>query len=453
MRWPGHVIFTLRIGESLPHVPSHLDCLAGAGRPASRLRNEKLDRVLNRYGGGGRCSCVFHARHSLGKAGEQHVGFDEIEEQLGLSRTYRIQIGHPQATGDVVDALREIAGVESAAEQTLATAPLAAGAAPSAIDLRAAWEPYEQIRAREARAIEPGDERITTATVDTGIIIGHPEFQRKCLAGYDTVDLGIGRLNSTMSLVGDSRGSDYNPHDDVGHGCLVAGIIGARGWRVPPGVAGRSLLLPVRVLAAAVADRAAKRVGVGALGDIDAGLKVAVDLGAVVINMSFGTPASSADKNGPPPHQRVIDYADHNGCILVAAAGNSALEEDYFPARHEKVIAVGALDRDLRRARFSTYGKHIALSAPGVRIIGTGLRGYQMNSGTSFAAPFVTGVAALLASRARRAGRTLNSAQAKRILIESARPLGGGFNNETGHGILDAAAALRKLDDFLGRPQ
>jgi subtilisin family serine protease len=286
--------------------------------------------------------------------------------------------------------------------------------------------------------------------VDTGIVVGHPEFQRKCLAGYDTVDLGMGKLASGMRLVGDSRGHDYNPYDDVGHGCLVAGVIGAQGWKIPRGAGGRTLILAVRVLAAAMGETP-KRVGVGALADIDCGIKIAVDLGASVINMSFGTPASSLDGAGETPHKRVIRYASDRGCVLIAAAGNSGVREQYYPAALPEVIAVASVDRSGERSRFSTWGDHICISAPGERIISAGRRGYASNSGTSFASPFVSGVASLLVSRARRRGKHIPAAVLRSVLVDSASPLGGGgFHPETGQGLLNAAAAIRLLDRRLG---
>ena len=70
-----------------------------------------------------------------------------------------------------------------------------------------------------------------------------------------------------------------------------------------------------------------------------------------------------------------------------------------------------------------------------------------MNSGTSFAAPFVAGAAALIVARARRAGVRIDGRAVKRLLTRSARPLGpGGFSPETGHGLLDVAAALDLFD-------
>lgn len=454
MQRPGHLIVTLQAGHALSHVPTHVDCLLGACRPCNHLDGGPLDRTLRRWGSAFRATGVFHARSALGMVGEQHSGFDDVEENLGLSRTYRIEIGARHHTADTVAALRDLPQIENVAPQTLAFTEndIAPPSAPVHRLTRAdAQLPHDVIHASEALALEPGDERVTVAVVDTGLALGHPEFQRKLLAGYDTVDLGIGSLGSGVMLVGDSLGRDFAARDETGHGSSVGGVLGAQGWRIPRGLAGLALLLPVRVLAAArVGPATAKPVGVGGLCDIDVGMKVAVDLGADVINMSFGTPQSGVDPAAPKPHARVVAYATHYECVLVAAAGNSGRDEPFYPAALPEVIAVGSADFAGQRSRFSTYGAHLTLCAPGERIVSAGRSGYQVNFGTSFAAPFVSGVAALLVSRARRAGRELNGADVKRLLIASARPLSGGFNPETGHGMLDAAAALRCLAAELG---
>lgn len=452
---PGYLQFTLSAGERLVHVPARLDHLAGNARSVNQLDGGDIDRVIDHFGGGGRCLTVYHARSSLGHPGERHTRYNDVEEAFGMSRTYQVQIAEPEHTRDVVLALRDLSLVESSTAQTLAiTQEELQPPGTDAASLRMlATEPHRRIHADQALAMEPGDERITVAIVDTGIVVGHPEFQRKCLAGYNAVDIGIGRLNEHMRLVGDSRGRDYNPYDYVGHGCHVGGIIGAQGWRVPRGVAGRALLLPIRVLAAAIVDgNRRRRIGVGALPDIDLGLKVACDLGADVVNMSFGTAGSGVDPDAPKPHAQVIVYLNHYGCVLVAAAGNSGIEEDYFPARLPSVICVGSVSREGRRSRFSTWGRHVALCAPGENIVSVAPSGgYQVNSGTSFAAPFVSAIAALMLGRANHLGKELGAANVRRLLIESASPLATtGFNAETGHGLVDAHAALVAVDRYLG---
>ncbi len=456
---PGRVLLVLVPGEARTNVPCRIDRLLGAALPATSIRDRRLDAVLN----GDEdflVTAVYHARRSFGQVGEQHVGYDDIEEGLGLSRSYAVELAGAERAPEVVERLRELPIVQSASLQTLAVAPfaVAADALEDPAVSAAAWGPHEQVGAREAHRIEPGDEDVWVGIVDTGISLPHPEFRRKLLAGYDTVHLGVGSDFGDVRLVGSSHGDDFAPRDEVGHGSHVGGVVGAHGWHLPPGIAGRSLLLPIRVLAAARDRKTGKLVGVGGLPDINAGLKVAVDMGADVLNLSFGTPASAVPE-GPPPHRDVIEYAAHYGCTLVAAMGNSGLAEAFYPAAYPEVIAVGSVNASGTRSSFSTTGEHIALCAPGERIVSAGRTGYEAGSGTSYAAPFVTGAAALLVARARRRNRNLNGTEVKKLLVESARPVGGGVSAETGSGQLDLVAALNRLDQALvsseppGRPR
>jgi subtilisin family serine protease len=447
---PGYVVFTLRPGEALERVPAHLDLLGGAARAVSRLDGGPVDRALRRSGDGFRAVGVFHARRSLAVPGEQHVGYDDVEESLGMSRTYRARLADESHTDAVIDRLRSVPTVESAAVQMLATTPFDATAyadAPGAALADSEPDPHDMIRSPEALVLEPGDERVIVACVDTGIALGHAELQRKLLAGYDTVDLGLGAIGGQMRLLGDSRGHDFSPLDDVGHGSQVAGIIGAQGWRMRKGVAGRAMILPIRVLAAARSAPGRAPVGIGALPDIDAGVKVAVDLGANVMNLSLGTPADSVADGGPLPHTQVVAYATRNNCVLVAAAGNSGKRESFYPAALPDVMAVASVDRQGIRSSFSTYGSHIAIAAPGERVNSSSRRGYKAASGTSFASPFVAAAAALVVAHARRTGHELGPRQVRDVLLGSARPLAAAPNEETGHGLLDVAAAIQRVDN------
>lgn len=449
-RRTGHVVITLAAGEGRPHPPAHLDVLAGAARPVSHLDAGRLDRTLRDAGGAFRATAVFHARRSFAQIGGRTGGYDDIEERLGLSRTYRLELADPSEAETAVRRVRELATVEGASLELLATVPMAVAAAPP-VTREQITAPHATVRGGEALALEPGDERVTVAVVDTGVSLGHPEFQRKLLSGYDAVELGLGRVSSDLTLVGDSHGRDFSPFDDVGHGSHVAGIIGAQGWQVPRGTAGRSLLLPIRVLAAARAEGQAVVTGVGSLCDIDAGLKVALDLGADVVNMSFGTPASAVDPAAPLPHESIIRYGAQRGCVLVAAMGNSGVNEPFYPAAFEQVIAVGSVADDGSRSAFSTYGSHVALCAPGENVVGVGRRGYRSSSGTSHAAPFVAGAAALLIARARRGGRHLPPTAVADLLTGTARPSASPAV-ETGAGVLDIPAALQAFDGRFGNP-
>ncbi len=454
-RRTGYLVLTLAPGEQRQHVPAQLDVLVGAARPSGRLTGGRLDRVLSSYGGAFRATAVFHARRNLGRVGSRSTGYDDLEERLGLSRTYRLELADPDRADRVIDTARELDVVESVMPDLLATTGTATiEAAP--VSRAEVLAPYAMVHSEEALAADPGDERVVVAVVDSGVSLGHSELQRKLLSGYDVVDLGIGSVNGEATLLGDSLGLDFAPTDDLGHGSHVAGVIGAQGWQVPRGVAGRSLLLPVRVLAAARVDaepaEPAEQVvtGIGAISDIDLGIKTAADLGARVLNMSFGTPAASLEPGTPPPHRAAIAYARSHGCVLVAAAGNSGHEEPFYPAADPEVIAVGSVRQDGTRSSFSTYGAHVALSAPGEHIVGVGRRGYRRATGTSHAAPFVSGAAALLLAHAARAGRALGADEVRSLLTGSAQP-SPAPPHEVGAGVLDVAAALALLDQHLSR--
>lgn len=434
---PGRLQVRLRAGVA-PGLPAHVDVVIGACCHAPRIDGGPLDRALRRWGGAFRATSVYPARRSLLRAGTQHLGYDEREHALGLSRTLRVELAERGGQRNAVEALRDLAAVEVVRPETLAFTQASARMGRPVDAARA------MVRADEALALEPGDERITVAIVDTGVALGHPELRRKLLAGYDTVDIASGSVGG-LDLVGDLRGLDFTPRDDVGHGSHIAGVLAAQGFRVPRGLAGRSLALPIRVLAAALSRSSHRRVGVGVLSDIDCGIKVACDLGADVLNMSFGTPESLVDAGAPPPHAEVVRYAAAGGRVLVAAAGNNGREERFFPAALPEVIAVGAVDDAGLPSSFSTRGAHVALAAPGERVASIGLRGHKRATGTSHAAPFVAAAAALLLARARRRGVVIDGAAVRRLLMSSAQRVDAD-PMAVGAGILDAEAALRAFD-------
>ena len=190
-------------------------------------------------------------------------------------------------------------------------------------------------------------------------------------------------------------------------------------------------------------------IGVGALSDLDMGLVMAVQLGASVINCSFGTDDEDLEAGAPKPHAEAVAFAAARDCTLVAASGNSGDARIYWPAAYPQVIAVGSVAPDRSISAFTTRGEHVALCAPGERVLTAALDGYQRATGTSFAAPFVTGVAGLLVTRARGRAAGLDPATLKSILMASASPHRSGVAAGCGSGVLDAARALEMLDQAL----
>lgn len=445
---PRRLLLTLKLGEMPEHVPG-LRAVRGFGTPeADYVDGGIIDRILRHHGGAIRAARLHSAR--VRRAERSNVigarRFDDAEQLSGVARVLRIEVREVDRMQSLMAALAELPMVERVGADYLCHAPfdapvIADGARRAG---NAAWA-HEAIRLPQALRLEPGDPAIVVGLADTGVAMRHAELDTRVRAGFDSVDLDPEAVGG-LTLVGDFRHRGQRPDDDVGHGTGCAGILVARGAGMPSGGAGLCGLTPVRVLGAAVgAD--ARRFGVGALDNIDAGMKRLVDLGVKVINMSFGTPDSLLAGDAPRPHEEVIRYALARGVILVAASGNSGLEERFHPAAHEGVIAVGAVDEALKPSSFSTRGEHVALCAPGRDIVTCGLDGYQRATGTSFAAPFVAAVCALMASRAQRRAWPLSGEDCKRLLIGSARPFARAGVTGCGHGVLDAAAALHALDD------
>jgi membrane-anchored mycosin MYCP len=225
---------------------------------------------------------------------------------------------------------------------------------------------------------------VTVGVIDTGVDRTAPQLAGRVMAGVDVVN-------------GGGRADD----DCFGHGTFVAGIIGAGKQRgvglagVAPGVK----ILPVRQ-ANGFTDGTA-------LGMAQS-LVAAVDGGAQVINISASSFFPTRELKA------AVDYAAARDVLIVTAASNEAERGNpkAYPAAYPGVVAVGAIGPDGERADFSESGDFLSVVAPGQDITGIsrGGTGHVQDSGTSYAAPFVAGVAALV--RAYRP--ELSAAQVKR---------------------------------------
>jgi subtilisin family serine protease len=451
---PRRLILTLRLGELPEHVPSLREVREDGASPATRIDGGVIDRLLAHHGGRARSVRLHSARVTRkqrpGVPGTRRL--DDVEQLSGVARVLRVEVAEDRGVAALAEALAQVATVERAAPDRLCSTPFyerAPGNTVAALDPVAARRPRALIRLPQALAVQPGDPSVVVGLADTGVAHRHAELAHRLRRGFDTVDLGNAEpgLQSLGTL--QYRGGD--PDDEVGHGSACAGILRANGLGVPSGGMGLCGLTPVRVLGAALQD--GRRVGVGALADIDAGMKRLIDLGVRVINMSFGTPESALSPSDPRPHEEVVRYARARGVILVAASGNSGAVERYYPAALPGVIAVGAVDDSRRVCRFSSRGAHVAFCAPGRDIWTCGLEGYTSVSGTSFAAPFASAVCALLVAQAAARAWPLDPDQACDLLTESARPFPQPIEG-CGTGVLDAEAALealnRRIDGELG---
>ena len=181
---------------------------------------------------------------------------------------------------------------------------------------------------------------------------------------------------------------DDDPGDELGHGTQVCGVIAAiqnNGTGIS-GIAPESMI-PPQVLNQQGGGRV---VGADALA---AAIVYGADYGAEIINLSLGWPDEE-----PLVVIDAITYAVEKGVLLVAAAGNNP-GPALFPANQEEVMAVSATNRDNEKISSYASGPEIELVAPGVEMRTTRINGsYTTSSGTSFAAPLVSGVAALMLS-------------------------------------------------------
>lgn len=226
---------------------------------------------------------------------------------------------------------------------------------------------------------------IVVAIVDTGIDLDHPDLVARLQPGYDFVDSDPIPDDLPNGVDEDEDGA---VDEATGHGTHVAGIVAM--------VAPKARILPVRVL---------NSDGGGMLFDIVEGIVYAVDSGAKVINLSM-----SAEEDSPV-FEAAIQYALAHDVLVVAATAGT---KDYleYPAAYEGVIAVGALKNREHIADFSLDASRMTdLFAPGEIIFSTYYGGrYAWWSGSSMAAPFVSGAAALMLEVAPCSSACVNSA-------------------------------------------
>lgn len=455
----GQVLLRVAPGEDPARIPYHLEAQRGRMPAALSFDGGPVDQALRRFTPATRITRAFASAHKLGAPGQRHLAWDALEDELGLSRTFRVEVDPDADLRPLTEELSALAVVESATANYLAVTPFDhALRAPEHEQPRSVtrpkdpWYGHRMVGAVEALRFEAGDSTLIVAVVDSGVHLEHPELSGRLRPGVDTVDLPAEPSGRGLRFIGDTRDPDRTPRDEIGHGTACASIISARGRKLPHGLGGASPSLPVRVLAGARLGDKAGLTAIGSIMDIDAGVKTAIDLGARVLNLSFGTPESALREDDPRPHAAIVAYARRRGCILVAAAGNSGQRERYYPACLDGVIAVGSVGPEGRPSRFSTRGDHVDLSAPGEHILGAGLNGYQENTGTSFAAPFVTGACALLMARAARYGKPLDGDVARELLQRTAKSFPRDADARgSGSGILDVPAALGALEAALAR--
>jgi len=301
-------------------------------------------------------------------------------------------------------------------------------------DSRAAWVPNDPRYKEQWNFTLIGMEQawektrgkgVVVAVIDTGVAF---ENDHKCYWAKD--------FRETKFVKGyDFVNKDEHPNDDHGHGTHVAGTI-AESTNNNEGVAGiafEAKIMPLKVLSAS---------GGGSAADIADAIRFAADKGANVINMSLGGPFPSGAM------ESACRYAAKKGVVIVCAAGNSGREGVSYPAAFKDCIAVSAVGPKGELTRYSSYGKEIAIAAPGgdtslgkewgilQNTVYQGKDDYYFFNGTSMASPHVAGVAALIMSLGVK-----DPAQVKAVLQKSAKPKEP--KKKYGAGILNAAEAVK----------
>ena len=215
-------------------------------------------------------------------------------------------------------------------------------------------------------------EGVTVAVLDTGCDLDHPDLADNLLPGKNLIN------------------PNKPPEDDNQHGTHVTGIICAQNNDIGMvGVAPEAKVIPIKVL---------DKNGDGHLTTVAQGIYLAIERKADIIAMSLGAPV-------PVNIVRdAIQAAADKGIPTFVAAGNAGnTKEVFFPAAYPETIAIGSIDENFKRSKFSNTGRNLDFMAPGGRIFSTVPDNwYAILSGTSMACPFAVGVAALMLSYKRK---------------------------------------------------
>ena len=314
--------------------------------------------------------------------------------------------------------------------------PTGAAALLEELDERAAWSPNHRVALPESRipalpALAGAGESVPfrdQALAWLGVADDNADWGRGVRIAV--LDTGIGThpalagtAISSLNLQASIRS------DDEWHGTAVAAILAGSDPR-HPGVAPGSDLLGIRVLGT----------DGGNAFTVAEGIYRAVDGGARIINLCLGTRGDNAIL------AEAVGYAQSQGVLLIAAAGNDGTQGVQYPARYPGVLAVGAVDARGEHSPFSNWGA-VDLVAPGEGVA-TAYSGDQLAliSGTSMATPFVAGMAAALMAR----DPDLTADQIRELLGSVARDGGPpGDDPYYGAGLLDAARSIAAVDGTL----
>ncbi|OHY73349.1 S8 family peptidase [Priestia aryabhattai] len=260
---------------------------------------------------------------------------------------------------------------------------------------------------------------IITAVIDSGCTVQHPHLK----------DNIIGVYNFTI----DDEGDLNNVTDYVGHGTHVSGIIAASSNKFGAvGVAPESKLLILKVI-----DKS----GIGNYINLIRAIKYAMNWRGPnqekvsIINLSLGGVNHSEELH------ETIKKARNEGIILVSASGNGgdgnySTDERLFPGYYKEVIQVGSINLEGVPSYFSNSNLNLDFVAPGERILSTHIDNkYRELTGTSMAAPHISGLVALVLNLLKKENKELNFFSVYEFLLSKSKRLGFSSNQE-GNGLV-----------------
>ncbi|MCX4642802.1 type VII secretion-associated serine protease mycosin [Streptomyces sp. NPDC058293] len=276
---------------------------------------------------------------------------------------------------------------------------------------------------------------VKVAVIDTGVDVKNPQLTR-------AVDKSLGK-NEMLPNLKDAdgnkikRGNENGTTDTVGHGTRVAGIIAARPASKTGfvGLAPEATIIPIQQNDAE---------GHGTAETLAKSIEYAKSAGAQVINISQDT----ANAVRPAPVlENAVNSALAAKIVVVASAGNDGLDgkvQTTYPASFRGVLAVAASDRNNERASFSQSGEFVGVAAPGVDMVSTVPgAGHCSDNGTSFSAPYVAGVAALI--KAKHPDWT--AAEVVAQIEQTAERSTSGHDRLVGWGVVDPVRAVTEDPD------
>jgi subtilisin family serine protease len=261
---------------------------------------------------------------------------------------------------------------------------------------------------------------VKVAVVDTGVDYNHPDLKGRVLK-----DMGYNFINNSKDVM-----------DDNWHGTHVAGIIAANAQN-NLGISGVVQDFDVKIIPVKVLNNE----GIGSSDIMAMGIKYAADMGADIINFSVGFDVKDSYI------EEAIKYARSKGVFVVVSSGNKGINADNSsPAGDEGAYTVASINSEDMNSLFSNFGTSIKIAAPGEGILSTiPGGGYDYRNGTSMAAPFVAGTAAMM----KAVNPSLSAYDIEKILNETAVDIGQkGLDEYTGYGKLDVKAAVEMAENY-----